>query len=80
MLSLGHAYEYTVGTFDNVGTFACQYLSPGHTVLATQANSSQVFKLVQVGYRLATHFARVGLLIKLKFSPNPSQVFHRLAA
>ena len=55
-------------------------LSPGQTVLPTQANSSQVHNFDGVGYRLATHLAWVGLnLIKLKFSPNSSQLFHRLA-
>ena len=36
-------------------------LSPNHTVFPTQANSSQVFNLDGVRYRLATHFARVEL-------------------
>ena len=58
-------------------------LSPGQTVLPTQANSSQVHNFDGVGYRLAPTWLeldRVGLnLIKLKFSPNSRQVFHRLA-
>ena len=54
--------------------------SPGQTVLPTQANSSQVHNFDGVGYRLVTHLARVGLnLVKLKVSPNSSQVFHPLA-
>ena len=46
------------------------------------SNSSQVFTLDGAGYRLATHMARVGVglnLIKLKFSPNSSHIFLRLA-
>ena len=45
----------------------------------TQANSSQVSNLDGIGYSLATHLDRFGLnLMKLKCSPNSSQVFQRL--
>ena len=43
------------------------------------SNSNKIFNLDGVGYRLATHLAQAGLkLIKFKFSPNSSQVFHCL--
>ena len=35
-------------------------LSPGQTVVPTQANSSQVYNLEGVGYRVATHLVWVG--------------------
>ena len=62
-------------------TYTKRYLGSSlHLRLPTQANSSQVHNFDGVGYRLATHLACVGLnLIKLKFSPNSCQVFHRLA-
>ena len=60
------------------------YRAETHTA---RANSRQVVNLDGVGYRLATHLARVGcswielawILIRLKVSPNSSHVFHRLA-
>ena len=44
---------------------------------APHSSNSAVFDLVEVGCRLATHLARVGLnLAKLKRSPNSGQVYH----
>ena len=65
-------------------SFLAEVLSPGQTALRTQANTGKVFNLVQVGYRLTTYLAGVEStfllnLIKLKFSPNSTQVFYRLA-
>ena len=55
-------------------------LTPGQTLLPTQANSSQVFNFDRVGCRLTTHLDGVGLnLIKFKCSPNSSKVFDCLA-
>ena len=50
------------------------------TLVWAPCGTSSNFSQFQVGHRLGTHLARVGWnLKKLKFSPNSSEVFHRLA-